>query len=285
MECLIISGMSGAGKSMAVDVLEDSGYYCIDNVPSPLASRFIELFLSTSAKYKKVALVIDVRSDANIENLFALRASLSEKGILCHILFLECSNEEIINRQKANRRRHPLDFNGDIAEAVAKERLQMDPIRNSADYVIDTTALSTANLKSHLLNLFGDGSSKSAMVISVLSFGFKHGIPHESDMVFDVRFIENPFYIKELRPKSGLDSEVYDFVFAREPAKEFSDKVFSMLDYLIPLYISEGKTSLVVAIGCTGGRHRSVAMAENLKHRLEEKNHNVVIRHRDIAKG
>ncbi|MBO5973128.1 MAG: RNase adapter RapZ [Clostridia bacterium] len=285
MECLIISGMSGAGKSMAVDVLEDSGYYCIDNVPSPLASRFIELFLSTSAQYKKVALVIDVRSDANIENMFALRADLSAKGILCRILFLECSNEEIINRQKANRRRHPLDFNGDIAEAVAKERVQMDPIRNSADYVIDTTALSTANLKAHLLNLFGEGGSKSAMVISVLSFGFKHGIPHESDMVFDVRFIENPFYIKDLRPKTGLDSEVYDFVFEREPAREFSDKVFDMLDYLIPLYISEGKTSLVVAIGCTGGRHRSVAMAENIKNRLGSRGHNVVIRHRDITKG
>ena len=285
MECLIISGMSGAGKSMAVDVLEDSGYYCIDNVPSPLASRFIELVLSTSAKYKKVALVIDVRSDANIENLFALRSSLSAKGILCRILFLECSNEEIINRQKANRRRHPLDVNGDIAEAVAKERVQMDPIRNSADYVIDTTALATASLKSHLLNLFGDGGSKSAMVISVLSFGFKHGIPHESDMVFDVRFIENPFYIKDLRPKSGLDSEVYDFVFSKEPARSFSDKVFDLLDELIPLYISEGKTSLVVSIGCTGGRHRSVAMAENLKQRLDEKGHNVVIRHRDIQKG
>ena len=285
MECLIISGMSGAGKSMAVDVLEDSGYYCIDNVPSSLAPRFVELFLSTSAKYKKVALVIDVRSDANIENMFDLRASLSAKGIVCRILFLECSNEEIINRQKANRRRHPLDFNGDIAEAVAKERAQMDPIRNSADYVIDTTALSTASLKSHLLNLFGEDGGKSAMVISVLSFGFKHGIPHESDMVFDVRFIENPFYIHELRNKTGLDREVYDFVFDKSAAQEFSDKLFDMLDYLIPQYISEGKTSLVVAIGCTGGRHRSVAMAENLKNRLDQKGHNVIIRHRDITKG
>ncbi|MBR2473054.1 MAG: RNase adapter RapZ [Clostridia bacterium] len=285
MECIIISGMSGAGKSMAVDVLEDSGYYCIDNIPCDLAPHFIDLFLSTAAKYKKVALVVDVRSDANAESLFTLRSGLTEKGIPCYLLFLDCSNEQIINRHKANRRRHPLDTNGDIYEAVTKERARMDPVRLSADYVIDTTSLSTANLKSHLLNLFGEGGAKSAMVISILSFGFKHGIPHESDMVFDARFIENPFYVPELRPKCGLDKEVYDFVFNKKPAVEFSDRIFSLLDYLIPLYLSEGKTSLVVSVGCTGGRHRSVAIAENLKARLENKNHNVVIRHRDIEKG
>ncbi len=285
MECIIISGMSGAGKSMAVDVLEDNGYYCIDNIPCDLAHHFIDLFLSTAAKYKKIALVVDVRSNANAESLFTLRAGLNEKGIPCYLLFLDCSNEQIINRHKANRRRHPLDIHGDIYEAVAKERTRMDPVRLSADYVIDTSSLSTANLKSHLLNLFGEGGAKSAMVISVLSFGFKHGIPHESDMVFDARFIENPFYVEGLRPKCGLDKEVYDFVFSKAPAVEFSDRIFSLLDYLIPLYLSEGKTSLVVAVGCTGGRHRSVAIAENLKTRLEKKNHNVVIRHRDIEKG
>ena len=161
----------------------------------------------------------------------------------------------------------------------------MDPIRLSADYVIDTSSLSTANLKSHLLNLFGEGGAKSAMVISILSFGFKYGIPHEADMVFDARFIENPFYIQDLRPKCGLDEEVYDFVFSKTPAVEFSDRIFSLLEYLIPLYLSEGKTSLVIAVGCTGGRHRSVALAENLKTRLDRMNHNVVIRHRDIEKG
>ena len=285
MECIIISGMSGAGKSMAVDVLEDSGYYCIDNIPCDLAHHFIDLFMSTAAKYKKIALVVDVRSDANAESLFTLRAGLNDKGVPCYLLFLDCSNEQIINRHKANRRRHPLDTDGNIADAVARERARMDPIRLSADYVIDTTSLATASLKSHLLNLFGEGGAKSAMVLSVLSFGFKYGIPHEADMVFDVRFIENPFYIPELRPKCGLDKEVYDFVLSKEPAVEFSDRIFSLLDYLIPLYLSEGKTSLVVAVGCTGGRHRSVALAENLKSRLEKQKHNVVIRHRDIEKG
>ncbi len=286
MDSLIISGMSGAGKSLAANVLEDIGYYCIDNMPVSLIPRFAELFSNSSAKYKKVAFVVDVRGgDSSMENIVAARRQLNAMDLPCRLLFLDCSNETLINRYKETRRRHPLDTSGDIPDAIARERLLMEPIKNAADYVIDTTALSSATLKGHIMNMFGSEDSKSPMVISVVSFGFKYGIPHESDMVFDVRFLENPFYIPALKTKSGLDKDVYDFVFSDPASETFSVSVKELLTFLIPRYIKEGKTSLVVSVGCTGGRHRSVALAERIHADLAAQKHNVVIRHRDIDKG
>lgn len=286
MDSLIISGMSGAGKSLAANVLEDIGYYCIDNMPVSLIPRFAELFSNSSAKYKKVAFVVDVRGgDSSKENIISARRQLNAMDLPCRLLYLDCSNETLINRYKETRRRHPLDTDGDIADAIVRERRLMEPIRTAADYVIDTTALSSATLKGHIMNMFGNEDSKSPMVISVVSFGFKYGIPHESDTVFDVRFLENPFYIPALKTKSGLDKDVYDFVFSDPASETFSQRVKELLTFLIPRYIKEGKTSLVVSVGCTGGRHRSVALAERIRADLAAQGHNVVIRHRDIDKG
>ena len=286
MDCLIISGMSGAGKSLAVDVLEDIGYYCVDNMPVTLIPRFMEMFINSSAKYKRVAFVVDVRGDNDYEYLFRTLDEMRTGGVRSRILYLDSSDEELINRHKATRRRHPLDtFGKGLEAAVEEERIMLEAVRARADYLIDTTVLSSAGLKTHLRNLFCEDGGKQMMVISINTFGFKYGIPHESDMVFDVRFLKNPYYVPELREKNGKDQEVYDYVFSSPAADVFSQKLLDMLSFLIPRYIHEGKTSLVISIGCTGGRHRSVALGERLLADLQQAGHNVVIRHRDFAKG
>lgn len=285
MDCLIISGMSGAGKSLTVDVLEDIGYYCVDNMPVALIPRFVELFMDSSAKYKRVAFVVDARNEGDFHRLFSTLDWLRAAGVESKVLFLDCSDEKLINRYKETRRRHPLDTMGKgIVEALCEERRLLEEVKARADYLIDTTAVTSSGLRSHLINLFCEGEQSKMMVISVNTFGFKYGIPHESDMVFDVRFIDNPYYVPELRDKTGLDGDVYDYVFKTEEAQVFCDRVFELLEYLIPLYIREGKTSLVVSVGCTGGRHRSVAVGKRLYDDLAEKGHNVVIRHRDMQK-
>ncbi len=285
MDCLIISGMSGAGKSLTVDVLEDIGYYCVDNMPVALIPRFVELFMDSSAKYKRVAFVVDARNEGDFHRLFSTLDWLRTAGVESKVLFLDCSDEKLINRYKETRRRHPLDTMGKgIVEALCEERRLLEEVKARADYLIDTTAVTSSGLRSHLINLFCEGEQSKMMVISVNTFGFKYGIPHESDMVFDVRFIDNPYYVPELRDKTGLDGDVYDYVFKTEEAQVFCDRVFELLEYLIPLYIREGKTSLVVSVGCTGGRHRSVAVGKRLYDDLAEKGHNVVIRHRDMQK-
>ena len=285
MDCLIISGMSGAGKSLTVDVLEDIGYYCVDNMPVALIPRFVELFMDSSAKYKRVAFVVDARNEGDFHRLFSTLDWLRAAGVESKVLFLDCSDEKLINRYKETRRRHPLDTMGKgIVEALCEERRLLEEVKARANYLIDTTAVTSSGLRSHLINLFCEGEQSKMMVISVNTFGFKYGIPHESDMVFDVRFIDNPYYVPELRDKTGLDGDVYDYVFKTEEAQVFCDRVFELLEYLIPLYIREGKTSLVVSVGCTGGRHRSVAVGKRLYDDLAEKGHNVVIRHRDMQK-
>ncbi len=285
MDCLIISGMSGAGKSVAVDVLEDMGYYCIDNMPVKLIPQFAELFSASAEKKDKVAFVVDVRAGRDHSYLFQVIDELRQSGNSCHILFLDCSSEVLINRQKASRRRHPLDVDGKGLEAaVEEERVLMEPVRRQADYKIDTSALSVNGLKNHLVNLFGE-EGKRMMVISVCTFGFKYGIPHECDLVFDVRFLKNPYYEQELRPLTGLDDRVYDFVFADPSAEIFIRQLKDMLDFLLPLYVREGKTSLVIGVGCTGGRHRSVSVGRRIYHELQASGQNVSIRHRDAEKG
>ena len=285
MDCLIISGLSGAGKSLAVDVLEDIGYYCIDNMPVKLIPQFVELFGSSAEKDKKVAFVVDIRAGRDHSYLFHALEAMEAAGSRCRILFLECSDQVLINRQKASRRRHPLDVDGlGLAAAIQQERELMEPMHRQADYVIDTTALATADLKSHLIDLFGE-EGEDTLMLSVCSFGFKYGIPQEADLVLDVRFLKNPYYVAQLREQTGESDAVYDYVFSDPNAEPFVEKLVDMLGFLLPLYLAEGKTSLVIAIGCTGGRHRSVSMSRRLHRELTQQGYNVTLRHRDAERG
>ena len=285
MDCLIISGLSGAGKSLTVDVLEDIGYYCIDNMPVKLIPQFVELFDSSAEQNKKVAFVVDIRGGHDHSYLFHTLEEMEKNGSRCRILFLECSDEVLINRQKASRRRHPLDVDGlGLAAAIRQERELMEPMRSKASYIIDTTALATADLKTHLTELF-DEDGEANLMISVCSFGFKYGIPHEADLVFDVRFLPNPFYVEGLRAKTGNDIEIQEYVLQFKEAHEFLDKLTDMVDFLIPNYIAEGKNQLVISVGCTGGKHRSVTLANELHKRLSGKTeYGLKIEHRDLGK-
>ena len=283
MECLIISGMSGAGKSLAADVLEDSGYYCVDNMPVQLIPRFAELFMSSSAKYKRCAFVVDVRGEGDFHALFDAMEELRERRVESRVLFLDCGDEVLINRYKESRRRHPLDVDGKgLAASVAEERLLLEPVRTRADVLIDTTALQAAGLREHLRRLFGEEGGAPSMVVSLNTFGYKYGIPHESDLVLDVRCLKNPYYVPALRELTGEDQEVYEYVFSAPEARELAERVGDLLRFLIPLYIREGKTSLVVSVGCTGGQHRSVALGRRLRDDLERAGCQTLLRHRDI---
>ena len=285
MDCLIISGLSGAGKSVTVDVLEDIGYYCIDNMPVKLIPQFAELFGSSAEKEKKVAFVVDIRGGRDHSYLFRAMEDMEQAGSRCRILFLDCSDEVLINRQKASRRRHPLDVDGlGLPAAIAQERELMEAMRQRAEWVIDTTALAAADLKSHLHQLFGK-EGEDALSVTVCSFGFKYGIPREADLVFDVRFLKNPYYIPQLKGLTGLDEAVYDYVFSDPNADIYVEKLRDLLTFSLPLYLAEGKTSLVIAIGCTGGRHRSVSVSRRLHQELEALGHTVTLRHRDAEKG
>lgn len=285
MECLIISGMSGAGKSMTVDVLEDLGYYCIDNMPTSLIPRFVELFETSHEKYKKVALVVDVRGGSDFEQLYETLKSAEGPNFTYRVVFLDASSDILLNRHKETRRRHPLESDSvSFSEAISRERELLEPIKSHADFVIDTSALPPIKFREYLASLFDGADSLQSMMITVGSFGFKHGIPTESDMVFDVRFLKNPYYIEELKYKTGLDSDVFDYVFADGDAGEFVARTASLLEFLIPRYIKEGRMTIVISIGCTGGHHRSVSIARELAQELGRHAHNVNVRHRDISK-
>ena len=285
MDCLIISGLSGAGKSVTVDVLEDIGYYCIDNMPVKLIPQFAELFGSSAEKSKKVAFVVDIRGGRDHSYLFRAMEDMEQTGSRCRILFLDCADEVLINRQKASRRRHPLDVDGlGLTAAIAQERELMEPMRRRAEWVIDTTALAAADLKSHLHQLFGH-EEDLGLAVTVCSFGFKYGIPREADLVFDVRFLKNPYYVPQLKALTGLDEAVYEYVFSDPNAAVYVEKLRDLLAFSLPLYQAEGKTSLVIAIGCTGGRHRSVSVSRRLHRELEALGHTVTLRHRDAEKG
>ena len=285
MEILIITGLSGGGKSRAASYLEDIGYYTVDNLPAEMMVKFADFCAGSSGRYDRVALVYDVRSgeptDILIETLERLKAS----GVNCRMLFLEADNQTIVNRYKETRRMHPLQKKGEsVEQAIRREREWMQPVRDHADFVLDTSALSIAKLRSELLDLFGQQGDRGGLAVNVLSFGFKHGIPIEADLVFDVRFMPNPYYVPELKNKTGLDQAVRDFVFSFRQTNDFMEQLEKMLTFLLPLYAEEGKSALVIAIGCTGGMHRSVTMAELLYQRLKEKEHRVIKHHRDIEK-
>ena len=287
MHFLIVTGMSGAGKSRAVAVLEDLGYYCVDNLPIPLIPKFAEVCLAATEQYDKVALVTDVRAGDSFKKLFISLDSIRDMGCDYRILFLDTATQTLINRYKETRRKHPLMNEGlSLAEAIDRERIRLEDVRGRADYVVDTTKLTAAGLREHLVRLFAGTDSGQIFQIIVESFGFKHGIPTEADLVFDVRFLPNPYYEISLREHNGTEPAVRDYVFQGRTADALMMHLNSLMDFLIPRYISEGKTSVVVCIGCTGGKHRSVAITEALAAHLRAEGHkNLTVVHRDYQRA
>ena len=286
MEILIISGLSGSGKSRAATFLEDIGYYIVDNLPAEMMLKFANFCTASGGRYDRVALVYDVRAGEPFQRLVDVVDKLRRKGgVRCRMLFLEADTRAIISRYKETRRSHPLCAEGlSIEEAVRRERELLAPVRERADFVLDTSAFSTAKLRSELLSLFGGGDTQQALNVSVMSFGFKNGLPLEADLVFDVRFLPNPYYVPELKHLTGLDEPVREYVFASEAAGRFLERLEPLLAFLLPQYLQAGRTELVIAVGCTGGRHRSTAMAHHLANYIGELGYPVSESHRDISR-
>lgn len=284
MRFVIVTGMSGAGKSTALKMLEDQGYFCADNLPIPLIEKFAELSWTQQREYNKIALGLDVRSGREIQSIQAILERLVVMGISYEILFLDASDSVLLKRYKETRRSHPLARNGRIAEGIRKEREAMGFLKEHADIILDTSTLLTRELKSEIEKIFVSNVQYSNIYVTILSFGFKHGIPADSDLVFDVRFLPNPFYVDELKHKTGLDHEVQEFVMKYAEAHTFLNKLEDMVEFLLPNYVSEGKNQLVISIGCTGGHHRSVTLAEQLYRYLSSRTeYGLKITHRDIA--
>lgn len=284
MKLIIITGQSGAGKSRAIQALEDIGYFCIDNMPPQLLLKFAELYRQ-GENSKGIAIVCDIRSGKMFSLLSESLDELSASGYSYDLLFLEASDETLIKRYKETRRNHPLSGSGRIIDGITKERKMLEGVRVKATQIIDTSMLSGSQLAAAVTSLFSGESKSDRFIINVLSFGFKYGIPLDSDLVFDVRFLPNPFYIPELKMHTGTESCVSDYVMSFPQSREFLTKLCDMVEYLIPHYIEEGKTRLVISIGCTGGHHRSVTIAEALYKKLLSGKHNAVSIHRDITKG
>ena len=282
MRFVIVTGMSGGGKSTAMKMLEDAGYYCADNMPVPLIEKFMELLAMPDNGIQKVALGLDVRADQSFEDINQLVARLRETYTF-EIMFLEAADRVLLKRYKESRRVHPLSVDGDLMSGIVRERALLASIKQAADYVIDTTNLLTRELKAELDRIFVNNRAYNSLMVNILSFGFKNGIPQDADLVFDVRFLPNPFYIDELKHKTGLDREVQDYVMGFPEANAFLDKLSDMVQFLIPNYIKEGKYQLVIGIGCTGGQHRSVTLAGELFGRLKDKvDYALTLRHRDV---
>lgn len=286
MQLLIVTGMSGSGKSCVMDVMEDIGYYCIDNIPPKLIPRFVDLCRHSESGLDKIAVAVDIRSGDMFAEIFHSWQKLkSEADIEVKVLFIEASDEVLIKRYKETRRKHPLDerFNGNLHQAIKYEWEQLSQLREIADYYIETSITSANQLKEQVKELFLDRRSDS-LTIKVMSFGFKYGVSTESDLVFDVRCLPNPFYIESLRNQTGCDQSVRDYVMSFEQSQELFKKLKDLIDFLVPLYISEGKSQLVIAFGCTGGKHRSITFAELMAKHLIDNDFKVQKYHRDITK-
>ena len=283
MRFVVVTGMSGGGKSTAVKMLEDAGFYCVDNLPVSLIEKFVELISLPNSEISKVVLGLDVRSDQSFEEATKILQELKRKGYPLEILFMDAGEDRLIKRYKETRRVHPLAQDGRVEDGVKKERRVLENIRRNADYVIDTTNLLTRELKAELDRIFVENGEYNSLMVTVMSFGFKHGIPSDADLVFDVRFLPNPYYIDELKPKTGNDKEVQDYVMSFSESEEFMKKLIDMIQFLIPNYVKEGKYRLVIAIGCTGGKHRSVTLANELYIRMKDKGtYGKKLYHRDV---
>ena len=286
MRFVIVTGMSGAGKSTALKMLEDMEYFCVDNLPVPLIDKFVQLIKdSASGEIERVAIGVDIRSGRSLDELKTVLEKISFSGIESEILFLDADDTALVRRYKETRRSHPLAGAGRVDDGIQKERERLQFLKEYADYILDTSKLLTRELKTELGKIFVENRAFKNLMITVLSFGFKYGIPQDADLVFDVRFLPNPYYLENLRPLSGNDRPVSDYVMGFEAAHVFSDKLEDMIRFLIPNYILEGKTQLVIAVGCTGGKHRSVTLANELYRRLGENDtYGIRIEHRDIEK-
>lgn len=284
MEFLIITGMSGAGKSLCVKYFEDIGYFCVDNLPPSLIPKFAEMTSQGKSNIKKIALIIDIRGGAMFLDLMPALQTLSEMNIHYKILFLDASDAVLIKRFKESRRMHPLSQDGRVSDGIQEEKRILQPVKDKADYIIDTSNLMPRQLKEEIVNLFVEGKTFKGLIVSIESFGFKYGIPMDCDLVFDVRFIPNPYYIPELKPKTGMEDEVKDYVMSFSESKIFLNKLVEMINFLLPQYVKEGKSQLVVGIGCTGGKHRSVTIAGELYAKLKQRDVSVVLEHRDIER-
>lgn len=286
MRFVVVTGMSGSGKRTVMKMLEDMGFYCVDNLPVSLVEKFVELIAMPGSEISRVALGMDVRTDQSFEDATKILDYLRKKGYQFEILFMDADETALIKRYKESRRIHPLAAEGRVEDGVHRERKVLENIRKSADYVIDTSNLLTRELKEELNRIFISNEEYNSLMVTVMSFGFKNGIPADADLVFDVRFLPNPYYIDGLRSKTGNDKEVQDYVMSFSEAGDFLEKLTDMIKFLMPNYVKEGKYHLVIAIGCTGGKHRSVTLANALYERLkEERQYGIKLCHRDINNG
>ncbi len=281
---VIVTGMSGAGRSSVLKMLEDMGYFCVDNLPVRLISKFTKMMGTEGEASKQVALGIDIRNLEGLSELDGILDQLSAEGYHYEILFLEADNNVLVKRYKETRRNHPLALQGRVDKAIEAERVELSFIKKRADYILDTSHMLIRELKHEIDRIFLGEEEYENFFVTILSFGFKYGIPEDSDLVFDVRFLPNPFYIPELKPLTGNDRAVYDYVMAVEQAKTFQRQLFEMIRFLIPNYITEGKNQIVLSIGCTGGKHRSVTMARALTEQMKRLPYTVKLEHRDIEK-
>ncbi len=287
MEFLIVSGLSGAGKSTVMSILEDSGYFCVDNLPPVLIPKFAEVCLAGAGSYERVAMVCDIRGGENFDGLFEAMDALRAMEFQYKVLFVDAEDAVIIKRYKETRRSHPLLAEmGGLAQAVERERAVMAPVRSRADYIINTTTLPVRKLRGQVLDMFAPNrKSVSEMSVTLTSFGFKYGLPLEADLVFDVRFLPNPFYIDELRPQTGLDQGVADHALDNPAGRELLERLRGLMDFLLPHFVEEGKSALVIAIGCTGGRHRSVAVTHALTRYIQSLGYAAGETHRDMTRA
>ncbi|MCR5607953.1 MAG: RNase adapter RapZ [Lachnospiraceae bacterium] len=285
MKVVIVTGMSGAGRSSVLKMLEDSGFFCVDNIPVALVLKFLQLSGDKNSDFSRIALGIDIRSGIALNDLDDVLDGIKLQGYEVQIIYLDASTPVLVKRYKETRRNHPLAKEGRVDEVIETERKRLEFLKDRADYIIDTSTLLVRELKEEIDKIFVSNKEFNNLFVTIVSFGFKYGIPADADLVFDVRFLPNPYYIPELKPKSGNDKEVFDYVMNNDMAKEFMVKLEDMCKFLIPKYVKEGKYQLVIGIGCTGGKHRSVSIANSLYEKLQQTDYGVKVDHRDVSKG
>ncbi len=281
---VIVTGMSGAGRNSVLRMLEDMGYFCIDNLPVRMIPKLTKVFISESRSMDRVALGIDIRNLQGLSELGDILGEMKEAGYRYEILFLEADSSVLVKRYKETRRNHPLALQGRVDKAIEEERKELAPIKKKADYILDTSHMLVRDLKQEIDKIFLDKEEYQNFFVTILSFGFKYGIPADSDLVFDVRFLPNPYYVPELKPQTGNDRDVYEYVMDSEQAAVFLKQLYQMIRFLIPNYILEGKNQIVISIGCTGGKHRSVTIANALAKKMQELPYSLKVEHRDIEK-